>query len=129
MVPDINHGRCSVIVWNIIIFVISRSTFRGRRGGRVGRGRRGNESFPVDTVHERMQVSVVSPVQVRDQFILSSVSFRILCKGGQMKVCRTIGGAWISARKRNFFALTTPTLQNHTHFRPWLHLLFFGQVR
>ena len=32
-----------------------------------------------------------------------SVSFRILCKGGQMKVCRTIGGAWVSACKRNIF--------------------------
>ena len=71
MARDINHGRWSVIVMNIIIFVISRSTFRGRRGGRVGRGRRRNENFTVDTVHERMQVSVLSPVQVRDQLILS----------------------------------------------------------
>ena len=67
MGPDINHGRCSIIVMNIIIFVISRSTFRSRRGGRVGRDRRRNESFTVDTLHERMQVSVLSPVQVRDE--------------------------------------------------------------
>lgn len=53
----------------------SRSTFRGRRGGRVGRGRRRNENFTVDTVHERMQVSVLSPVQFEPEGVELAYDF------------------------------------------------------
>ena len=55
------------------------------------------------------------------------LGFYVRGGGGQMKVCRTIGGhGYLRANTKSF---APATLQNHTHFRPWLHLLFFGHVR